>query len=162
LKFMSTKCSGWITGAVVLQLLYTLMLLALPVYLLVLTRMPETRSGPDAQASIAGLKIAAAVLLAPALVALAGWIGLWKQKRWGWWVTVLTDLGLVALFVYSMMDDGWHNIEWDVVVLSVITLVPVVYLLLPQVRRLYWKTRIPVASADCTDPSLRSGRQHLS
>jgi len=154
---MDTKRSGWITGAVVLQLLYTLMLLALPVYLLVLTRAPETRSGPDAQASIAGLKIAAAVVGGPALIALAAWIGLWKEKLWGWWLTVLTDLGLVAVLVYSMMDDGWHNIEWDVVVLSVIPVVLVIYLLLPEVRRFYSKTRSPVAPADCIGPSLRSG-----
>ena len=121
-------------------------------YLLVLTRASETRSGPDAQASIAGLKIAAAVLLGPALVALAGWIGLWKEKLWGWWLTVLTDLGLVALLVYSMMDDGWHNIEWDVVVLSVIPLVLVIHLLLPKVRRFYWKGRVPVAPANCIGP----------
>jgi hypothetical protein len=136
---MATKRSGWITAAAVLQLLYTLMLLALPVYLLVLTRAPETRSGPDAQASIAGLKIAAALLLGPALIALVGWIGLWKEKLWGWWLTILTDLGLVAVLVYSMVDDGWHNLEWDVVVVSVIGVVPVVYLLLPRVRRFYWR-----------------------
>ena len=65
------------------------MLLAVPVYLLVLTRAPETRSGPDAQASIAGLKIAAAVVGGPALIALAAWIGLWKEKLWRWWLTVL-------------------------------------------------------------------------
>jgi hypothetical protein len=66
-----------------------LMLLAVPVYLLVLARTSETRSGPDAQASIAGLKIAAAVVGGPALIALAAWIGLWKEKLWGWWLTVL-------------------------------------------------------------------------
>jgi len=137
---MSTKRSGWITGVVVLQLIYALMLLALPVYLLVLARASETRSGPNAEANIAGLKIAAAVLGGPALVALVAWIGLWKEKLWGWWLTVSTDLGLFAVLGYSMMDDGWHNIEWDVVVLSVITLVPVVYLLFPKVRKSYWRS----------------------
>jgi hypothetical protein len=154
---MGTKRSGWITGAVVLQLLYTLMLLALPMYLLVLIRAPETRSGPDAQASIAGLKIAAAIIGGPALLALAAWIGLWKGKLWGWWLTVLTDVGLVALLVNSMMDDGWHNVDWDVLALSVIAVILVIYLLLPKVRRFYWKTGIPVAPADCIGPSLREG-----
>jgi len=42
---MSAKRSGWITGAGVVQLLYVLMLLALPLYLLVLTRTSETRNG---------------------------------------------------------------------------------------------------------------------
>ena len=154
---MSTKRSGWITGVVVLQVLYTVMLLALPVYLLMLTRTAETRSGHDAAAEVAGLKIAAAVLGGPALVALVAWIGLWKGKLWGWWLTVLMDLGFVGMFLYSLVDDGWHNVDWAVVVLSVMALVPVVYLLLPQVRRFYWETRRSVAPANCMDPSPRSG-----
>jgi hypothetical protein len=148
---MGKKRSRWVTGALVLQLLYTLMLLALPVYLLGLTRAPETRSGPDAQASITGLEIATAIIGGPALVGLVGWLGLWKEKLWGWWLTVLTDLGLVAALVYSMMDDGWHNIEWDVVVVSVIGVVPVVYLLLPQVRRFYRRGGAQMAAAAAVD-----------
>jgi uncharacterized membrane protein (DUF2068 family) len=136
---MSTKRSGWITGVVVLQFLYVLGMLALPVYLLVLTRTAETRSSPDAAEEISGLRIAAAVLGAPALGAIVAWFGLWKGKLWGWWLTVLTDMGLVGVFVYSLIDDGWKNIEWDVAVLSLIGLIPVVYLLLPKVRRFYWR-----------------------
>ncbi len=151
---MRTKRSGWITGVVVLQLLYALTLLALPVYLLVLTRAPETRSAPNPAEEISGLRIAAAVVGGPVVVALIAWIGLWRGKRWGWWLTVLTDLGLVGMFLYSLVDDGWHNVDWAVVVLSVMAVFPVVYLLLPQVRRFYWQTRIP---ANCIDPSLRSG-----
>jgi uncharacterized membrane protein (DUF2068 family) len=149
---MNTKRSGWMTGIVALQFLYALMLLALAIYLI-----SETLDGPNAQASIVGLEIAAAVIGGPALVALVGCIGLWKEKLWGWWLTVVADLGLVAVLVYSMMDDGWHNVEWDVVVLSVIPLLVVVCLLLPPARRLYWKTRIPVAPANCIGPLLRSG-----
>jgi len=152
LKFMGAKRSGWISGVVVLQLLYTLMLLSLPLYLLVLTRASQTRNASGAAGEISGLKIAAAVLGGPALVALVAWIGLWKGKLWGWWLAVLTDLGLVGMFVYSLVDDGWHNIDWSVVVLSVMALVPAVYLLLPQVRRFYWETHIPVAPANCIGP----------
>jgi len=136
---MGTKRSGWITGVVALQVLYTVGLLALPVYLLMLTRTSEIRSGHDAAEEIAGLRIAAAVLGGPALVALVAWIGLWKGKLWGWWLTVLMDLGFVGMFVYSLVDDGWHNIDWAVVVLSVMAVVPVVYLLLPPVRSFYWR-----------------------
>ena len=64
---MSTRRSGWITGVVVMQLLYVLAILVLPVYLLVLTRTSETRSSPDAADEISGLRIAAAVLGVPAL-----------------------------------------------------------------------------------------------
>src|SRR5882672_10395154 len=135
---MSTKRSGWITVVLVLQFLYVLVMLALPVYLLVLTRTSETRSGPDAAEEISGLRIAAAVVGAPALVALVAWFGLWKGKLWGWWLTVSTDLGLAGVFVYSLIDDGWKNVEWDVVALTFVALVPVVYLLLPKVRKFYW------------------------
>lgn len=138
---MSPKRFGWITGVVVLQFLYSLIMLALPVYLLVLTRASETRSSPDASEEISGLRVAAAVVGAPALLALVAWFGLWKEKLWGWWLTVLTDLGLVVIFGYSLIDDGWKNIDRDVVILTVFAMVPVVYLLLPGVRKFYWRVR---------------------
>jgi uncharacterized membrane protein (DUF2068 family) len=144
---MIAKRSGWISGVVVLQLLYALMLLSLPVYLLVLTRASQIRNASDAAAEISGLKIAAAVLGGPALVALIAWIGLWKEKLWGWWLTILTDLGLVGVFVYSLIDDGWHNIDWTDVVLTVSAVVPVICLLLPQVRRLYWRGSVSQSAA---------------
>jgi uncharacterized membrane protein (DUF2068 family) len=138
---MNAKRSAWITGAVVLQLIYVLGMLALPVYLLALTHASETRNAPDAVEEISGLRIAAAVLGAPALMALAGWFGLWKEKPWGWWLTILMDVGLVGVFVYSLIDDGWKNIDWGVAGLTLMAVVPVVYLLLPQVRKFYWRGR---------------------
>jgi uncharacterized membrane protein (DUF2068 family) len=151
---MSTNRSGWITGVVVLQLLYVLVMLALPVYLLVLTQTPETRNGPDAAEEISGLRIAAAMVGAPALVALVAWFGLWKEKLWGWWLTVLTDLGLVGVFVYSLIDDGWKNVDWEVAVMTMIAVVPVVYLLLPRVRKLYWRRNVSeLASAAASPPA---------
>lgn len=131
--------SGWITGAVLLQLFYLLVLLALPIYLLALTRTAETLNGPDPAENISGLETGAAVLGAPALVAVAPWIGLWKGKRWGWWLTILTDTAFVGVLVYSMIDDGWRNVDWAVVALTGIAVVPVVYLLLPPVRGFYWR-----------------------
>jgi uncharacterized membrane protein (DUF2068 family) len=136
---MSTKRSGWITGVVVLQFLYVLVMLALPVYLFVLTRTSETRSSPDAAEEISGLRTAAAVVGAPVVVAIVAWFGLWKEKLWGWWLTILMDAGLVGVLVYSLIDDGWKNVEWDVVLLTLIGVFPVVYLLLPKVRKFYWR-----------------------
>ena len=132
------KRSPWITGIVVLQLLYVLVLLALPVYLLFLTRTSEIRSGPEAAEAVFGLKIAAAILAGPALVAFVGWVGLWKEKLWGWWLTLITDLGLVGAFVYSTVDDGWKNIDWDLVILTGLSVLPVIFSLLPKVRKFYW------------------------
>jgi hypothetical protein len=138
---MSAKRSGWITGIVVLQFLYVLMLLALPAYLLILTRTSTVRNGVDASEEVNGLRIAALIVGGPALVALAAWIGLWKEKFWGWWLTVLSDLGLLVVFAYSLVDDGWNNIDWDVVVLVVIGVMLLVYLSWPGVRRFYWRRK---------------------
>jgi hypothetical protein len=132
------KRSAWVTVIILLQLFYVLVLLALPVYLLALTRAAETVNGPDAAENISGLQIGAAVLAGPALVGLAAWFGLWKGKRWGWAVTILTDLAFAGVFVYSLIDDGWKNVDWAVVALTAIAVVPVVYLLSPPVRRTYW------------------------
>src|ERR1700674_4139419 len=107
------KRSGWITGVLLLQLLYVLVLLAITVYLL--------------------------VLVVPALVALVSWFGLWKEKRWGWWLTVVIDLGFFAAFGYSLLDDGWYNIDGALVALAAMALAQVVSLLAPKVRRLYWR-----------------------
>jgi len=150
------KRSGWITGVIFLQFLYALLLVALPVYLLALTRASETRSAPDATGEISGLKIGAAVLGGPAIVAMVAWVGLWKGKRWGWWLTVLTDAALVGVFVYSLVDEGWKNIDWDMVVLTVIAVAPMIYLLLPRVRKFYCDGGIPSPPAGCIGSSLRS------
>lgn len=133
------KRSGWITGVLLLQLLYVLVLLAITVYLLVLMRTPDTGNNSDTAQNMAGLEIGVAVLGVPALVALVAWFGLWKEKRWGWWLTVVIDLGFFAAFAYSLFDDGWHNIDGALVALAAIALAQVVSLLAPKVRRLYWQ-----------------------
>jgi uncharacterized membrane protein (DUF2068 family) len=135
---MNAKRSGWISGGIVVQLLYTLMLLALPLYLLALSGTSAVRNGVGAAEEVSGLRIAAAVVGSPAVLALIAWVGLWREKLWGWWLAIFTDLGLVGLFVYSLIDDGWKNIDGEVATLTVIAMVPVIWLLLPKVRRFYW------------------------
>lgn len=132
---MTEKRSGWITGVVVLQFVYVLLLLALPIYLMFLAGKFGVRNGfrPTEETTIA-----AAIVGFPGFFALVAWLGLWRKKLWGWWLSIVTDLGLVTMFVYSLIDDGWKDIDWDVVVLTGITLVPVIGLLLPRVRRFYW------------------------
>jgi len=132
------KRSSWITRLVGLQLLYVLAMVALPIYLLALTRAARVQAGPDAAKDIAGLRSAALILAVPALIALVAWFGLWKEKLWGWWAVLLTDLGLFGAFVYSMIDDGWANFDWDMVALTAWSVLPVVLLLLPSVRKYFW------------------------
>src|SRR5215472_3791168 len=124
--------SGWITGAIVVQALWALALTGLVVLLLVMA----LKAGPD---SSAGLKTASEVLIVPALLAISSWYGLWKQTLWGWWLALLTDFALLAMFVYSMVDDGLANIDWEMAGITVTSAIAPVLLLIPVVRRFYWQ-----------------------
>src|SRR5215467_7765195 len=124
--------SGWITGAIVVQALWAVTLTGLVVLLLVMTRTAD----PGASA---GRKIAGAVLVVPALLAISSWYGLWKQTLWGWWLALLTDFALLALFVYSVGDDGLANIDPEMAGLTVASAIVPVFLLIPVVRRFYWQ-----------------------
>jgi hypothetical protein len=138
-----TKESGWVMGAVVVQFLWALVLLVLPAYLLLLTRSSAILREPDATQAIAGLKIAAAILGLPALVAAAAWIGLLKRKLWGWWLGLAGDFAIVGLLAYSTLDDGWRSPDWELAGLTVAAAVPLVFLLLPIVRKAYWQSTAP-------------------
>jgi hypothetical protein len=125
------KRSGWITGTIVVQALWAVALVALTVFLLVLAR----RTDPEVSS---GLKIGAMVLTVPALLATVSWYGLWKETLWGWWLALLTDIALMAMFIYSMVDDGLENIDWAMAGVTVTSATVPVFLLIPAVRRFYW------------------------
>jgi uncharacterized membrane protein (DUF2068 family) len=141
-----TRDSGWVTGAIVMQFLWAFVLLALPAYLLLLTRSSAILSEQDAAEAISGLRIAAAILVLPAIVAAVAWFGLWKRKLWGWWVGLAGDLGIVAMLVYSVLDDGLRKPDWEMVGLTMTAVVPLTFLLLPAVRRSYWRV-VPLEGA---------------
>jgi uncharacterized membrane protein (DUF2068 family) len=141
-----TKDSGWVTGAIVMQFLWAFVLLVLPAYLLLLARSSEILSEQDAAEAVSGLKIAAAILALPALVAAVAWFGLWKKKLWGWWLGLAGDLGIVVMLAYSVFDDGLHNPDWGLVGLTITAVVPFAFLLLPAVRNAYWR-REPMEAA---------------
>jgi len=63
---------------------------------------------------------------------------LWKRRRWGWWLSLLVDIGLVATLAYSMVDD--NDIDWEQVIPTIGIVVLVVMLLLPGVRKLYFRS----------------------
>src|SRR5215472_19140057 len=128
--------SGWITGAIVVQALWAVTLAALAVFLLVMA----LKAGPD---SSAGLKTASEILAVPALLAISSWYGLWKQTLWGWWLALLTDFAILAMFVYSIVDDGLRNMDWSMAGLTVFSAIAPVFLLLPVVRRSYWRVTQP-------------------
>lgn len=137
------KRPGLITTVTILQLLLALLLLGTAVYVLLLTRSPETLKQPDAADTIEGLKIGAAVIGIPALVLLLGAFGLWKRKLWGWWVTLLVDLGIEATLIYSLFEDGWREVEREDIVLAACFAIFPILMLLPKVTKSYWKRSNP-------------------
>jgi len=149
------KRSAWVTGATVLQTLQGFFLAGLSVFLLSLVRLPEIKQGKDAAETLAGIKIAAGMIAAPAIPVLASAYGMWKHRLWGWWMALVTDMGLFIAFVYSMVDDGWSNVDWELVIFAALALFAVLMLLLPSVRSFYWR------SGDSALPSAAVGRPSL-
>lgn len=120
------KHSGWISLVVVVQLLYALLLILVPVYLLLM-------------AYGWGAVILSAVLGGPGIVALVGWFGLRKGKFWGWSIALFADVAMFGILIYCLMDYGWHNIDWEVVALTLLTAGVLAALLTPAVRAAYWQ-----------------------
>ncbi len=130
------KRSSLITIVNVLQSFLGLVLAGLTVYLLVLTRSRETLAEPDAGDTVHGLLIGAVVLGVPALITLVAAWGLWKRRFWGWALSLATDVGVLAVFVYNVV--GENDREGDEIALAASFVVPIVLLLLPAVRKFFW------------------------
>jgi len=127
-----------VTIVMVLQFLLGVMLAGLTIYLLALTRSNETLSSPDASDEVRGLMIGAVVLGIPAVVTLVGVLGLWKERFWGWVLALATDIGVIAVFVYNMVDERkLDNDEFGVTAGFVVT---AILLLLPKVRKFFWNS----------------------
>jgi hypothetical protein len=140
----NVKRSPLITAVIVLQLLLGLLLAVLTGYLLALTRARETLADSDAAETIHGLLVGAAVLGVPALITLAAVWGLWKRRFWGWLLSLATDVGMLGVLFYSIIDD--RDFDLDMIALTAACLVPAILLLLPQVRQLYWHAASPQSS----------------
>jgi hypothetical protein len=125
-----------VTVVNVLQFLLGLSLAGVTVYLLTLTRSRETLADPDAVDTVHGLLIGALVLGIPALITLIAVWGLWKQRFWGWVLSLATDVGMLAVFLYSIVGENTRDA--DEVAMAVAFFAPVVLLLLPAVRKFYW------------------------
>jgi len=125
--------SVWITGVIVAQALWALALIGLAVFLIILTRTATSDVS-------SGLKIGAVTLAIPALLATVSWYGLWKETLWGWWLAFFSDVAIMGMLVYSAVDDGVRNIDWDVAAITVTSAIIPVFLLIPVVRRFFWRS----------------------
>jgi len=123
---------GWITVVIVVQALWVLALVGIAIFLLTLAR----TASPGVSA---GVKTGATVLIVLALFACASWYGLWKDTLWGWWFALLGNFALLAIFIYSVVDDGFGNIDWEMAGITMISAILPVLLLVPVVRKFYWR-----------------------
>lgn len=127
-----------VTSVRVLQFLLGFLWLGLTIYLLLISRSVAIKQGPDSAAVILGLKIASAVVAPGAVFGLMAAYGLRKDKLWGWWLSLLINAAFAAVLIYSMIDDGWNGLDPEEVAFTLLSLLPVILLFLPVVRKFYW------------------------
>lgn len=116
-----------------MQFLLGVLLSAVCIFFLFSIR--EVAPGPKATATIWGLKLAAEIIGPLVAIVHASSYGVWKAKQWGWRLALVADLALSGIFIYSLINDGWKNIDWSVVVLAAASMMPLPFLLLPSVRK---------------------------
>jgi uncharacterized membrane protein (DUF2068 family) len=134
------KRPALVTVVNVVQTLLGLLLAGITVYLIVLTKSKEILAEQEAADTVRGLLIGALVLGIPAVITLIAAVGLWKGRFWGWVLSLATDVGMLAVLMYSMMDD--NEIDTEMLVLTLGFVVPVVLLLLPAVRNFFWSAKV--------------------
>src|SRR5260370_20470424 len=117
------KRSGWIRFVTTMQLFFALSLIAFSLYVLVLAYRWGIHF--EVHDAATGLIIASAVLGGPGLIALVGWWALQRERRWGWFVALFGDLVMLGILIHSMIDDGWHNIDWDTALMAVLS--PIIF-----------------------------------
>ena len=113
---------------------------------MVLIRQINQQHDADRVSTIWALKLAIGIIAPISLIILGGAWGLLKNKLWGWWLAFLTDAGLFGISLYSMIDDGLKDIDWDMFGFTAVILALLVWLLVPGVRRCYWNHE-PVSNA---------------
>ena len=131
LPVATAKRSAWAAGAVTLQALWAVVLIAISLYLLVHTpRSPE---------HALTLRLTGVMFGLPGIIAAAGCRGLWKSRRWGWWSSFIPDCVIASIFVYAVIDDARFGlVDGTLVSATVLACITPLYLLLPVVRRFYW------------------------
>ncbi|HEV2196337.1 MAG TPA: hypothetical protein VGR55_12210 [Candidatus Acidoferrum sp.] len=137
-----------VTSVTVLQFLLGFLWLGITIYLLLISRSAEMKQGSDSAAAIRGLEIAAAVVAPGAFFGLIAAYALGKGKLWGCWLSLIINVAFALVLIYSMIDDGWADLDMEMVAFTFLSLLPVVLLFLPVVRQFYWRKPAAVKSEE--------------
>ena len=135
--------SVWVKSVVLLQFVLGLLFAGLSIFLLFLIYSPATKQAPHSRESIVGLQIAVAIFAPVTLLVMVSAYGMWKARAWGWWWALVTDLCLECVFIYSMVDDGWDNFDWELAGFTLLPILLLVFLFLPAVRNFYLRRGEP-------------------
>lgn len=135
-----------VTSVILLQFLLGFLWFGTTLYLLLISRSPGMKQGSDPSAAIRGLEIAAAILSPGAVFGLIAAYALRKDKVWGWWLSLIINAAFAAVLTYSMIDEGWEGFDPELVAFTLLSLLPVILLFLPVVRKFYWRKPATVMS----------------
>lgn len=138
-----------VTSVTLVQYLLGFLWLGITLYLLFVSRSAEMKQGSDSAAGTRGLEIAAAVVSPVAVFGLIAAYALGKGQLWGWWLSLITNAGFTVVWTYSMIDEGWNGIDPQLVGYTLLSLLPVILLFLPVVRKFYW--RKPTTARESAD-----------
>lgn len=127
-----------VTSVTLLQFLLGFLWLGITLYLLFISRSAEMKQGSDAAAGIRGLEIAAAIVSPVAVFGLIAAYAMGKGKLWGWWLSLIINAAFAVVWTYSMIDEGWNGIDPQLVGFTLLSLLPVILLFLPVVRKFFW------------------------
>ena len=129
------KRPGLIKTVMVGESLAAVLIVGLAAYTFWLSGSPEILREPGAAEAVHGLRVGAAATAMPGLMLMVSAIGLWRGKRWSWWLALTTDAIVFAALAYHSLTE--NTVEWDETALAMCFLVLAVSLVLPRVRDFY-------------------------
>ena len=125
---------SWIHITIAAQLTCALSYLWFVIYVLALIH----RWGFHSDSSLHTIT-GAAMFLAPGAAALIAGIGVIRRKFWGWLIGLISDLAILIMLSYMMVDDGWRNLDVESVAFAVLVASAFGLLLTPSVVKACWR-----------------------
>ncbi|MGI9103379.1 MAG: hypothetical protein ACR2IF_13150 [Terriglobales bacterium] len=121
--------------AAAVQTAYTILIGGTAAFCFVSARLVQKSGDRGAAQDAKWMLIAGCVVGVMALVYAIGAYGMWRSRRWAWWVSVLANVFVVVFILWDMFVDRDRDPDnW--VAIGIFT-VPIVLLMFPGVRSFY-------------------------